>query len=81
MAVARALANSPRLLLADEPTAALDTANSERIVELLLRLRERYGITVVIVSYDETVYAHADRTLVLIDGGIVPDEGASRAAR
>ena len=73
VAVARALANSPRLLLADEPTGALDSANSERIVELLVTLRERRGMTVVIVSYDNTVYAHADRTMTILDGRLDGD--------
>jgi putative ABC transport system ATP-binding protein len=68
VAVARALANDPRLLLADEPTGALDSASSERIVELLVTLRARRGMTVVIVSYDNAVYAHADRTLTILDG-------------
>jgi ABC-type lipoprotein export system ATPase subunit len=68
VAVARALANDPRLLLADEPTGALDSANSERIVELLVTLRARRGMTVVIVSYDNVVYAHADRTMTILDG-------------
>ena len=68
VAVARALANDPRLLLADEPTGALDSANSERIIELLVTLRARRGMTVVIVSYDDVVYAHADRTVTMLDG-------------
>ncbi len=68
VAVARALANDPRLLIADEPTGALDSVNSERIVELLAALRARRGMTVVIVSYDDAVYAHADRTMTMLDG-------------
>jgi putative ABC transport system ATP-binding protein len=78
VAVARALANAPRLLLADEPTGALDSASSERVVELLTGARERRGMTVVIVSYDATVYANADRTVSLLDGAIAPDEAAQR---
>jgi putative ABC transport system ATP-binding protein len=78
VAVARALANSPRLLLADEPTGALDTASSERVVELLMSARARHGMTVVIVSYDATVYAHADRTVSLLDGAIVEDAAGQR---
>jgi putative ABC transport system ATP-binding protein len=78
VAVARALANSPRLLLADEPTGALDTASSERVVELLVNARARRGMTVIIVSYDATVYAHADRTVSLLDGSIVEDGAPER---
>ncbi len=70
VAVARALANEPRLLLADEPTGALDSSTSERVLDLLFRLREELGMTLVIVSYDPSVGARADRTLTLIDGTI-----------
>ena len=68
VAVARALANSPRLLLADEPTGSLDSVNAARIIELLVRLRDRRGMTVIIVSYDPVVGAHADHTVTLLDG-------------
>jgi putative ABC transport system ATP-binding protein len=68
VAVARALANEPRLLLADEPTGALDSANSERVLDLLFRLREELGMTLLVVSYDSSVGTRADRTVTLIDG-------------
>ncbi len=71
VAVARALANRPRLLLADEPTGALDSASSKRVLELLVTLRERYGMTMLVVSYDPEVGRHADRTLRMEDGRIV----------
>jgi putative ABC transport system ATP-binding protein len=70
VAIARALANEPRLLLADEPTGALDTATSETVLELIFRLRDRRGMTLVIVSYDDAVTARADRTVSLVDGAI-----------
>jgi len=70
VAVARALANSPRLLLADEPTGALDSLTASAIVELLLRLRDRRGMTVIIVSYDPEVHYRANRTVTLLDGSI-----------
>jgi ABC-type lipoprotein export system ATPase subunit len=70
VAVARALANEPRLLLADEPTGALDSHTSERVLDLLFKLREELGMTLVVVSYDPAVGARADRTLSLIDGTI-----------
>lgn len=68
VAVARALANEPRLLLADEPTGALDSRTSERVLDLLFRLREEIGMTLLVVSYDSSVGARADRTLTLSDG-------------
>jgi putative ABC transport system ATP-binding protein len=62
VAVARALANEPRLLLADEPTGALDSQTSERILNLLFGLRDRLGMTIIVVSYDKAIGARADRT-------------------
>jgi putative ABC transport system ATP-binding protein len=76
VAVARALANEPRLLLADEPTGALDSLSSERVLDLLLGLRDRRGMTLVVVSHDRTVAARADRALELLDGTIEPAEPA-----
>jgi len=70
VAVARALANRPRLLLADEPTGALDSHTSERVLDLLFGLRDSLGMTMIVVSYDEAVGARADRTVTLIDGRI-----------
>jgi putative ABC transport system ATP-binding protein len=77
VAVARALANHPRLLLADEPTGALDSQTSERVLDLLFRLRDALGMTMIVVSYDRAVGARADRSVNLIDGQIqTPDEPA-----
>jgi predicted ABC-type transport system involved in lysophospholipase L1 biosynthesis ATPase subunit len=76
VAVARALANEPRLLLADEPTGALDSATSERVLDLLFRLRDRLGMTLLVVSYDLSVGARADRTIALTDGRIDTGEAA-----
>jgi putative ABC transport system ATP-binding protein len=73
VAVARALANEPRLLLADEPTGALDSGTSERILDLIFGLRDRLGMTMVVVSYDPAIGARADRTVTLIDGQIVSE--------
>ncbi len=70
VAVARALANEPRLLLADEPTGAVDSATSERVLDLLFGLRDRLGMTMIIVSYDTVIAARADRTITLRDGRI-----------
>jgi ABC-type lipoprotein export system ATPase subunit len=74
VAVARALANSPRLLLADEPTGSLDSVNAARVIDLLVRLRNRRGMTVIIVSYGPAVAARANRTVTLFDGRL--DSGA-----
>jgi putative ABC transport system ATP-binding protein len=70
VAIARALANDPKLLLADEPTGALDTATGAQIVELLLSLRERRGMTILLVTNDDGLAEVADRTLRLRDGHV-----------
>jgi putative ABC transport system ATP-binding protein len=71
VAVARALANRPRLLLADEPTGALDSESSKRVLDLLAALGERHGMTMLVVSYDPEVGRHANRTLRMADGRIL----------
>jgi len=72
VAVARALANRPRLLLADEPTGALDSVTSTRLIELLVSLRDSHGTTMIIVSYDPEIRQRADRTVTFVDGRIMP---------
>jgi ABC-type lipoprotein export system ATPase subunit len=80
VAIARALANQPRLLLADEPTGALDSATSERILDLLFGLRDRLGTTMVVVSYDSAIGPRADRTVTISDGAL-RDQSLPAAAR
>ena len=70
VAIARALANEPRLLLADEPTGALDSVTGTHVLDLLDRLRRARGMTIVLVTNDDDVAAHAERTLRLADGVI-----------
>jgi putative ABC transport system ATP-binding protein len=85
VAVARALANDPRLLLADEPTGALDTEDTERILDLLEGARERLGMTMMVVSHDAAIGRRADRMLYMRDGRLVPRPqvglGAAQNAR
>ncbi|MDE3131498.1 MAG: ABC transporter ATP-binding protein [Acidobacteriota bacterium] len=70
VAIARALAGRPRLILADEPTGALDSAASDRIWQLLLSVRERHGTTILIASHDPTLREHVDRGLTIVDGRV-----------
>jgi len=74
VAVARALARRPRLLLADEPTGNLDSATGKQIIELLVGANRRLGSTLVLVTHDAALAAHADRVITLHDGRIVSDE-------
>src|SRR5690606_29631718 len=68
VAIARALACRPTLLLADEPTGALDTHTGNEILELLLSLRDDEGVTVLLVTHDPAIAAHADRQVYICDG-------------
>jgi len=68
VAIARALANEPSVLLADEPTGALDSETGAQIVALLRRLRDEHGTTILLVTNDDAVAAQADRVLQLRDG-------------
>jgi multiple sugar transport system ATP-binding protein len=79
VAVARALAHHPKLIVADEPTGSLDAETGSHVLELVQRLRERHGMTVVLVTNDEDVARLADRNLRLRDGLIAA--GAPRPAR
>ena len=72
VAIARALVNNPRLVLADEPTGALDTKTSEGILELFDRLN-RDGITIVVVTHEAEVARHARRRLAFRDGRVIED--------
>jgi ABC-type lipoprotein export system ATPase subunit len=74
VAVARALVNSPRLLLADEPTGNLDTATRDGIFNLLLALNRDSGLTVVVATHDLSLESRFTRVIRLEDGAIVNDE-------
>ncbi|MBI2525427.1 MAG: ABC transporter ATP-binding protein [Candidatus Rokubacteria bacterium] len=74
VAVARAIARRPPLLLADEPTGNLDSATGKQIIDLLLALNRTLGSTLVLVTHDSALAAHADRLVLLRDGRIVGDE-------
>jgi len=77
VAIAVALANQPQLLLADEPTGALDHQSSTDVMDLLMDLRERYGLTVLMVTHNMAVAAYADRVLTLRDGALAQDMSGS----
>jgi putative ABC transport system ATP-binding protein len=91
VAIARALMNDPGLLLADEPTGNLDSHTGTEILELLLGLRERNGMTVLIATHDPVIAARCDRIIrlsdgriteeVVVEGALTPDDALTRIGR
>jgi putative ABC transport system ATP-binding protein len=73
VAVARALAKKPALVIADEPTANLDTTNGDQVLEIMRHLNEELGITFLFSTHDPNVMRHARRIVVLRDGEVVED--------
>ncbi len=78
VAIARALAGSPALILADEPTGALDSKTGGKIMELFTELNENNKITIVQVTHEEEIAAYGGRILRLVDGEIVSDMETNR---
>ena len=70
VAIARALINRPRLLLADEPTGALDSASAREVMAVLREAHDERGQTIVLVTHDARVAARADRVLAMRDGAV-----------
>jgi putative ABC transport system ATP-binding protein len=73
IAIARALINTPALLLADEPTGNLDSANATDILDLLARLRPEHHMTIILASHDPQIAARAERLIRLRDGAVIDD--------
>jgi putative ABC transport system ATP-binding protein len=78
-AIARALVNDPKILLADEPTGNLDTTTSHAIMEQLVRLNAQGGITIVVVTHEPDIATYAKRLVRFVDGRITHDGGVSVA--
>lgn len=77
VAVARALATNPKLILADEPTANLDTENGKQVMDIMQRLNKETGVTFVFATHDPRVISYAKRVVTLEDGLIVKDSKAN----
>jgi putative ABC transport system ATP-binding protein len=73
IAIARALINTPVLLLADEPTGNLDSGNATEILDLLARLRAEHDMTIVLASHDPQIAARSERLIRLRDGAVIDD--------
>jgi putative ABC transport system ATP-binding protein len=74
VAIGRALAASPALILADEPTAHLDTPNGKQVMDIMTRLNQETGVTFVFATHDPRVIEYARRVVTLRDGLIVENE-------
>ncbi len=74
VAIARALVTRPGILLADEPTGNLDSVTGQRVLDLIARLRDELGLTIVMVTHDPVIARAADRELYLLDGRLVDTE-------
>jgi putative ABC transport system ATP-binding protein len=74
VAIARALVNEPRIIMADEPTGALDSRTGEEIMGIFQRLNREQGITVILVTHEHDVAQHAERIISVRDGVVANDE-------
>src|SRR5512134_847224 len=78
VAIARALAINPKVILADEPTANLDTENGKQVMEIMQKLNQETGVTFVFATHDPRVIGYADRVVTLQDGLIVGEKAGER---
>ena len=78
VAIARALANSPAMILADEPTASLDTDRGLSVMRLLRKVSTEKGTAILVVTHDERMIGEVDRVLQLVDGAVVSDESQKK---
>jgi putative ABC transport system ATP-binding protein len=74
VAIARALVVNPKLVIADEPTANLDSENSRMVVELMRKMNRTHHVTFVFTTHDPRLLEHVDRKILLRDGQIESDE-------
>jgi putative ABC transport system ATP-binding protein len=80
VAVARSLVNSPKILLADEPTGNLDSKSSDDVVRFILSLCKERGVTVIFVTHEPRIAEHTEREIRIMDGRIESDR-PTRAAK
>ena len=73
VAIARAVVNKPKILLADEPTGALDTETSQLVLNMLQELNDKFGQTILMITHNPEVAAFSDRTITMRDGHVIDD--------
>jgi ABC-type lipoprotein export system ATPase subunit len=78
VAIARSLINNPDVILADEPTGSLDSANATEVLDLITEIRKEKGLTVIMVTHDPSVSSRADRVVHMRDGKLEPREETLR---
>ena len=78
VAIARALANSPAMILADEPTASLDTDRGLSVMRMLRKVSIDQGTAILVVTHDERMIGEVDRVLQLVDGRVTSDESQAK---
>jgi putative ABC transport system ATP-binding protein len=78
VAIARALANSPAMILADEPTASLDTDRGLSVMRMLRKVSSEQGTAILVVTHDERMIGEVDRVLQLVDGLVTSDESQAK---
>lgn len=78
VAIARALANSPAMILADEPTASLDTERALSVMHMLRKVSTEQGTAILVVTHDERMIGEVDRVLQLVDGSVVSDKAQTK---
>ena len=78
MAVARALANNPSILLADEPTGALDSKTGRKIMDLFHKLNQERGITIILITHSQELAEETQRVITLRDGVITGEQRGNR---
>jgi putative ABC transport system ATP-binding protein len=75
VAIARAVANRPAILLADEPTGALDSKNSEIVLNMFRELNRKFGQTIILVTHNPELASNTDRLIEMRDGRVIHDNG------
>ena len=84
VAIARAMANSPSILLADEPTGALDSATSREVMDLFHELHQKQGVTIVLITHNMRLAEESERIIQIADGRIIGEkkgDGADDSVR